>query len=366
MADGGVLERIAAWESAGLIDTETAERLRAAEAERPLPSSPPSGARSAFGPTPTVAEVLGYVGGAFVLAAWFVLIGSQTSYAAPTWGTWLMAFGFAAVATIGIGVVLRDRGERGSRAAGVLFAVAVANAYGFGFNLAEAAAPHGDAVPLLVGGAVAVALGVGLRVRHPALTTQFALLGSVLSAALGIGAFVREGFLPVGVGSSAGDLVLDLVPWMVAAIVIGFLGLLESRTADEPAGRRASLSRFAAGLTVVVATASILTRTGPRGTIDEYGGYDYGRILEPFVADAAIAAVSLALLWLAFRRGTAAYLYPAALGIVIALTDLNGSYIADQVGTGVALLLEGLVILGAGLVADRVRRRLSRGVTSVG
>jgi hypothetical protein len=360
MADGSILERIGAWEAEGLIDAATAARLRAAEIEHPAPPPvPSSGARSAFGPAPTVSEVLGYVGGAFLLAAWYVLVG-RTSDSAAASGVWTLTFGVAALATAGLGFVLKPRGERGARAAGILFAIAVANAYGAGYNMADDVAWSDNSVQLLVAGLVALPVALILRSLHPALLTQAGVLGSVPALALGIGAFAKTWLLPAAAGQGVGGMALDLAPWLGAALVLGLIGLRESRTAGEPSARRAALSRFAAGLTAVTATAAILTRSGPTGSPDEYG-YDYGRLLEPVIAVAAVAVVSVVLLWLAFRRGATAYLYPAAIGIVIALTDLNGSYVADQVGTGVALMIEGIVILGAGLVADRVRRRLAVG-----
>ena len=58
----------------------------------------------------------------------------------------------------------------------------------------------------------------------------------------------------------------------------------------------------------------------------------------------------------AFRRDATAYIYPAALGLIIALSDANVSYLSG--GTEVALLVEGLILLGVGLAADRLRRRI--------
>jgi len=360
MADVDVLEWIAAWEAAGLIDAETAARLRGAEIDRPAPPPPPpvptSGARAAFGPAPTVAEVLGYVGGTFVLAAWYVLV-AQSAAAGGGSSALTVAFGFAALAATGLGFALRSRDERGSRAAGVLFGVAVANAYALGYNVADGVSSRDNSGPLLVAGLVGIATGVFLRSRHPALLTQAALIGSVIGVVTGAGAVVTVRLLPAG-DQGTGGIVFDLALWLGVAVALGLIALRESRAGGEPATRRAVLSRFAAGLTAVTATASILTRSGPTGSPNEYG-YDYGRLMEPAIAEAAVAAVAVALLWLAFRRGSAAYLYPAAIGIVIALTDLNGSYVADRVGIGVALFIEGVVILGAGLAANRVRRRLA-------
>ena len=73
-----VLERIAAWQAAGLIDAATADRLRAAEPpDTPEPAPPPArhssvtaAAGSFFGPTPTIVEMFGYLGALFLIAAW--------------------------------------------------------------------------------------------------------------------------------------------------------------------------------------------------------------------------------------------------------------------------------------------------------
>jgi hypothetical protein len=378
MPDPTVVERIAAWQAAGLIDEETAARLQVDEAARPTPTplaaiaptvvparesvtAPrPGGALSTFGPVPTVAEVLGYVGGAFLLAAWFVLVSTRAQFGLEGPITWSIAFGGAALATGGLAVLLRGRDERGSRAAGVLFATAVACTFGLGFELTDAVGGTETAEQTLFAGLAATIAAVVVRARHAALLTQAALLGAVTSLALGFGQYAKDRLLPPGLApDTLAGMALDLGLWLVTAFVLGLVGLREALAGGgDPGARRAALSRFAAGLTAVVATASILTRSGPLGGTDPYGNLDWGRLLEPVLADAAIGFVALVLLWLAFRRGTVAYLYPAALGIVIALTDLNGSYVVGQVGTGVALLLEGLVILGAGLAADRLRRRL--------
>ena len=41
---------------------------------------------------------------------------------------------------------------------------------------------------------------------------------------------------------------------------------------------------------------------------------------------------------------------------MVALTDINVSYLSDS--TAAALLVEGLILLGVGLAADRLRRRV--------
>ena len=71
-------EHIAGWEAAGLIDRETADRLRAASHSttvRDTPTAittahPRSAAAALFGPSVTISEVFAYLGGGFLLAAW--------------------------------------------------------------------------------------------------------------------------------------------------------------------------------------------------------------------------------------------------------------------------------------------------------
>jgi len=91
MPDQRVVERIDAWAAAGLIDEETASRLRAAEAEAdaeaPAESAlvdahgvggapTRSAAATVFGPAVTIGELFAYVGAGFLLAAWHTLFAS--------------------------------------------------------------------------------------------------------------------------------------------------------------------------------------------------------------------------------------------------------------------------------------------------
>ena len=60
----------------------------------------------------------------------------------------------------------------------------------------------------------------------------------------------------------------------------------------------------------------------------------------------------------AFRRDATSFIYAAALGLIVALTDFNVSYLSNS--TEIALLIEGLILLGVGVAADRLRRRIGR------
>ena len=60
----------------------------------------------------------------------------------------------------------------------------------------------------------------------------------------------------------------------------------------------------------------------------------------------------------AFRRDATSFIYAAALGLIVALTDFNVSYLSNS--TEIALLIEGLILLGVGVAADRLRRRIGQ------
>ena len=161
-------EHIAGWEAAGLIDRETADRLRAASdptAVRDTPAAtttahPRSAAAALFGPSVTISEVFAYLGGAFLLAAWSSFM-SRTSGPSGEAGVVLGAMALLAAGVLGvIGLRLMGGGERASRASGVAFLLV--STY-----VAAAAAAFGNVAgldwPAL--GVVASAVGPGHRDR---------------------------------------------------------------------------------------------------------------------------------------------------------------------------------------------------------
>jgi hypothetical protein len=60
----------------------------------------------------------------------------------------------------------------------------------------------------------------------------------------------------------------------------------------------------------------------------------------------------------AFRRDATSFMYAAALGLIVALTDLNVSYLSA--GTEIALFLEGVILLAVGFAANALRGRVGR------
>ena len=141
------------------------------------------------------------------------------------------------------------------------------------------------------------------------------------------------------------------------ALIVGLIGLREASAADEDpaAGRRASLTRLWAGLVAVIGLATSVT--GSDYLYDPVAG-NYGRVIEPWIGDLAILVLAAILVERAFRRDASTFVYAAALGLIIALTDFNFTYLSSS--TELGLLIEGVILLGAGVAADRLRRRIGR------
>ena len=72
--------------------------------------------------------------------------------------------------------------------------------------------------------------------------------------------------------------------------------------------------------------------------------------------DVILLVLAAVLVERAFRRGAGAFLLAAGLALVIALTDLNFTYLSSSPELG--LLVEGGLLLAIGFGADRLRRRL--------
>jgi len=373
-----VTEHIAGWEAAGLIDRATADRLRAAEAsasegtgpaqtgDAPDTTSHPRSAASAlFGPSVTISEVFAYLGGAFLLAAWSSFMARTESGGEA--GVVLGVMALLAAGVLGvIGFRLMGGGERASRASGVAFLLV--STY-----VATAAAAFGNAVGLdwpalgVVGSVAGLATAIALRVLHPAALTQVGVLAwltglglstlSWLQATLFPENFSPETGLPTSTGPDPLLLVLATAAWWLAtAVGIALIGLREARIADRDAdpgaGRRAAISRFWAGIVAVLGLAQAVSRS------TSFANGEYGRVIEPWIGDLALVALSVILVERAFRRDATSFIYAAALGLLIALTDFNVTYLSGS--TEVALLIEGLILLGVGVVANRLRRRIGR------
>ena len=371
---GDAPAHVAEWQAAGLIDAATADRIRAFDSSTSSIGSEPreSAFTAMFGPSLTIGEVFSYLGAFFVLAASDAFL-ARISGPAPS-SEWSLVIGTAlqTVVLLAIGLRLRSGDRRRSRAAGLMFLTATVHA---GVTGGLAAGAIGLEWPLsgIVGSAAALVVGVGTRIIHPGLLTQAAVLGAVTSLAGTMLAWLQQVFFPQPDFSILGPViptgpgpVVEVLGqaawWLATALVIGLIGLREAARADEDPGasRRAGVSRFWAGMVAVVGFTTAVTRSAPLAD-DEYG-----RVIEPWIADVAILVLALILIQRAFRRDDSAFVYPAALAMIIALTDFNVSYLGGA--TEVGLLVEGLILLAVGFGAQRIRRMVggSRGSPGTG
>lgn len=375
MSDAGT--HIATWEAAGLIDRRTADRLHATDVgttrsrDRDAGDDDPttqtrSAASAMFGSSVTISEVFAYLGGAFLLAAWSSFMSRASgSSGDPELAVGAMAL-IAAGVLAGLGLRLRRGDERASRAAGVAFLLAASYAGGATISFAMFVGLDWPASGV-VGSGVALAAAVAMRLLHPSVLTQVGVLSWATALSVSFLAWLQVVFFPENLsdatglppGSGANPVILVLasaVWWLVTAVIIALVGLREARMGerdhDPAAARRAAVSRFWAGLTAVAGLAMAVSRSADLGN----GGY--GRVLEPWVGDVALLVLSAVLVERAFRRDATSFIYAAAVGLIVALTDFNVSYLSNS--TEVALLIEGLILLGVGVAADRLRRRIGR------
>ena len=376
MSDG--LEHIAGWEAAGLIDRATADRLR--EAEQLLPRSAtvertdasasthakPSVAARMFGPSVQVAEVFAYLGGGFIVAAWSAFMAST----AGSTGDPEMTLGILGLLAAGVltamAIRLRLGGERSSRAAGVALLVALGFVSGAAFSLLSGVNVEWPLVGVLAS-AIVLLVAVVFRLLHPSALTQVGVLATITASGAAVLVWLQETVFPqtfdevTGVASQSGPDPIFLVIasaawWLAIAVGMGLLGLAEARNAgndaDPTAASRAAITRFWAGLLAVIGLSISISRSAPMTN------GEYARVLEPLVGDIALLVLSAVLVERAFRREATSFIYAAALGLIVALTDINLSYMGAS--TSAALLVEGLILLAVGFGADRLRRRVGR------
>jgi hypothetical protein len=365
---GETQEHVTTWQAAGVIDAATADRILAYESTSPTAhraERTESPIAAMFGPSLTIGEVFSYLGAIFVLAASDAFL-AKIAGPAPS-SDWALAIGTAiqTVVLLAIGLQLRTGDRRRSRAAGVMFLAATVHA-GVTGSLAAGAVGLEWPASAVVGSIVALVVGVGVRALHPGLLTQAAVLGAVTSMAASILSLIQETLFPspdlsfgepvVRAGPDPLILVLGSAAWWLAtAVILGLIGLREARrsAADLAAARRAGISRFWAGLVAVAGFASAVTRS------DAMANGEYDRVIEPWVADLAILILAAILIQRAFRRDDSAFVYPAALAMIIALTDFNVQYLGGA--TEVGLLVEGLILLAVGFGAQRIRRMIGGG-----
>jgi hypothetical protein len=269
----------------------------------------------------------------------------------------------AAIALTVGGLILRNGDPRRRRAAGVMFALAVVH---IGAAVTAGADGSGFGWPAIgvIAAAVATLAAFAYRLLHPSLLTQLAILGSLTTFAGLALSWLESAIVPPPVYGDFGEVMPAGAPdpivlvvasaawWLTLAVVIGLIGLREAAsTEDDPAaGRRASFTRFWAGLVAVAGLATSVTRSGLLAE------GEYGRIVAPWIGDLALIILAGFLVERAFRRDASTFVYAAALALIIALSDFNFTYLSSS--TELGLMIEGIILLVAGVAADRLRRRI--------
>lgn len=373
MGEGLVAERISAWEKAGLIDRETAERLRRAEAGTGLPSQQPAGPPEARPERPAdvgpasgaviIPELFTYLGALFVLLAWHAALLADTS-PSPGHSRELLMTAVPAVALSAVGFLLvRQPGGRPGRAGGVAWLVAtwyVVSAVYFGTQWLGLPDEEPE---VLLSTACGLAAAAVYRRSYPALATQLALVIGIVYTAwaamawLGAALFpwhpgpYNDYMAPTGAAAMA-RVVLTAVGWWLTAGALGLIAHLVTADARPGADGRRALSRLAVGFTAVFGTTSAIAMTEPVADT-----WTWQRVLPPVLGDLLLIVVCAVLVLVGGRLRSTTYLWPAALGIVVALTDLNASYVAGS-NLSTALFGEGLILFGVAMATWWIRRRM--------
>ncbi|HET7676755.1 MAG TPA: hypothetical protein VFK38_02805 [Candidatus Limnocylindrales bacterium] len=367
-----VLERIATWERAGVIDHATAERLRALEDAAASPPPPDIEAANVDAPasrlpawlTPgfSASEIFAYLGAVFVLLAWHVMV--NTTF--PGQGTLI------GLATIGAGAALAAMGwylgrgsDRMRRAAGLALLAAVPHvAIGVTALLhALRSGPVGvDAGSGLVGTVLALLAVVAFREVRRGMSTQLGVALATVGFAATFLTWVEPVLFPgaadaFGPGRMAPEQALLRVLftmgwwWLVAGGMAALLLPPLHRGAEGT--DQTSLGRLAVGLTAVIGTFIAVQQRYP---YHELGGGDL--VVSAWLGAVLIVGVAAVLVGLGVLHHATAYVWPAAFGIWLGLTYLNTQYIAEGAGLGSALLVEGVILLGVAFAARRVGDRI--------
>lgn len=385
MGETTVLKHIRSWETAGLIDEPTAERLRAAEAEEtalpapelitghdtrevraltvaPVATAPARLRGLAAGLSPV--EVLVGLGVALLVAAWYWELSSR----APAFGQARSAFlavgtAIPAVLAAVAGLAARERPDGVGGAAGLLLLASGLQVAFAGYFVMDVVRPGAAAFDLTAAAILWAATAALFRRLQPGAPTAAGLVTAVVVAAGFSQGWLQEVIFGSTdwAGEAVGGLVAPgpLIPflaaawWVATALVVAVVGEVELRSSDPGGARRGWLVRLVAGCVAVLGLAGSLLGTGwPAGA----GMTDR---LDPLIGDLAVLGLAAGLVALAGGRRTDAWLYPAALGIVLAVSDLNARRLADGLGMAPALLVEGATLIGVGVATEALRRRLA-------
>lgn len=312
ISDGTDLaDRLRRWVGSGLITSEQAERILAAEPPVERPAAPSR--------APLVAEALGYVGGVLVLIGALTATDRYWSQIGAG-GRLGIAFGAAALLLATGACVPARRADVGRRLRGVCWLVSAA-LFGTGLALLgdEVLELRGESGTLLAATGTAAYAAV-LWWRHRGVLQQAALL-----AALAVAAAAAVGHLPDG-----DDPVTGLAVWGVGAAwaVLGWGRVIAARNAA-----------YVLGGAAIVLGAQFVVEVG------------WGAAL----AVGSMAALVAAGAWLR----ELVLLGVGAVGTLITVPAVLGQYFPDTLTVPLALVGCGALLVAAAAYTARLRRAAS-------
>jgi hypothetical protein len=319
-----VFEHLDRWESERLLTHAEAEAIRAFEVAEAGPERR----------IPLVAEVLGYVGAALVVAAGAVLFGERWTDLSRT--VQLLCLGGLTLLFLAPGWPLRRHAEPAlRRLSGVLWTVSTCALAGF-LAVLLVDRPSGSDVPTWAPFAVAFGTAVYARLLLVAVgvstSLQLALFGATLGAMAGAGAWAVEG----GWGwlENNGDLMFatGLLVLAVSWLVAGRAGVLAPELTADVIG---TVGGFIAPLIVMGRWEGVATLLG-------------------VVVAAGLLATSV---WLR----SVAMLALAGIGLFAYLTAAIVYYLADSVGLPIALFASGVALVAVAVMVARLKTFTAEG-----
>ena len=311
-----IYEHLETWEQQSLLDHEQVQTIRLFEEHE----------RVAGPRIPLITEVVAYVGAALAMGAIFALV-------VPHWedishGQKLLGSALIAVALVVAGAFLRNMQEPAvRRLAGVLWTLGIGAMTGFMALAFFDVAPGQDPAPwsvFVIGVTVAVVAGVMLFFLASTLVLV-AMFAGTLTAVFG------AGFWAIDAGWSWLE---DRGQLPGVVILLVSLAFLLAGTRDVLKPRTSAMTLGAVGMVFA-----------PLFAMDPPG---FGQLLGVGVAIALLAAS----VW---QRSTP-MLIAGAIGLFFYLVSAIVYFLSDSVGTPIALLLSGVVLMGVAVGTARLKR----------
>lgn len=315
-------DRFDEWVSAGLLQAETAARLRDYEAARALPpeqhpeplSHAPAQPHRALA---LVGEILGYLGAILTITA-ISFIAGQTWAQIPVAGRVALVATLTAIVAVAGVLASRSLQDAGQRLASALLVATVVCFGWLAWVSVDAARVQDEVAGLWTFSVAAIAAGMIYAFRRRALA-QLALL----AGCVGVAAMTIE--------------VLDATEGAVPGIVIGSIGaawvalaILKVLTPQAPA-------LVAGGLVMLFGVNTIVFDESTRGLTLAVG------------VALAVAMLALAIM----RRELILLMIPGAIGLLTLVPQLIEHFVGSAIATWAGILVTGVILV---VVAVRLLR----------